>query len=119
MATCTHRISKGVDFKRLFARGNRVHLPALSLVFARHGNGSSCTRYAVIVGLAVTKRATIRNLLRRRLSEYLRRILPTIALGYDCAFIVRPPASIARRSALCEAATILLRRAGLLPPHQS
>ncbi len=116
MATCTHRISKGVDFKRLFARGKRVHLPVLSLVFARHeGN---CTRYAVIVGLAVTKRATVRNLLRRRLSEYLRRILPTIALGYDCAFIVRPPASACDRSALCEAATILLRRAGLLPPHQ-
>lgn len=116
MAARAYRISKGADFERLFSRGNRVHLPTLSLLFARHeGSG---TRYAVIVGVAVTKRATARNLLRRRLSEYLRRILPTIASGYDCAFIVRPPARAASRSALREAATILLRRAKLLPPHQ-
>lgn len=116
MATRAHRISERADFERLFARGKRAHLPALSLVYTRHG--ASGTRYAVIVGVAVTKRATVRNRLRRRLSEHLRRILPTIASGYDCAFIVRPPAVTASRGALREAATILLRRAGLLPPHQ-
>ncbi len=112
----TYRIKEGSDFEKLFARGSRVHLPALSLVFFRHGR--SDTRYAVVVGLAVTKRATIRNRLRRQISEYIRRTLPKIAPGYDCAFIVRPPAVKIRRDAFRNAATILLRRAQLLPPHQ-
>ncbi|MDO8581525.1 MAG: ribonuclease P protein component [bacterium] len=116
MVARAHRISRGADFQRLFSRGNRVHLPALTLVSARNGNKD--TRYAVVVGLTVTKRANVRNLLRRRLSEYLRRTLPTIASGYDCVFVVRPPAVKAAREAMRDAAAILLRRAGLLPPHQ-
>lgn len=112
----TYRIKEGSDFEKLFTRGSRVHLPTLSLVFSR--NVRSDTRYAVVVGLAVTKRATIRNRLRRQLSEYLRRTLPEIVSGYDCAFIVRPLAVKMRRDALRDAATILLRRAKLLPPYQ-
>ena len=116
MARRAYRISEGEDFKRLFARGSRTHLPVLSLVFFR--NGSEHTRYAVVVATRVTKRATVRNLWRRRLSEFLRQILPTVTPGYDCAFVVRPPAVKAERSVMRDATTILLRRAGLLPPHQ-
>lgn len=116
MPSRIHRIPAGADFEKLFVQGKRTHLPALSLVYVDNGKGE--TRYAVVVSISVTKRATARNRLRRQLSEHVRRLLPTMLLGYDCVFIVRSPALTARRDALREAATILLRRAGLLPPQQ-
>ena len=116
MVARTHRLSREADFRRLFARGNRSHTSLLSLVVVK--NGMVTTRYAVVVATTVAKRATIRNLLRRRLSEHVRLLLPTIVPGYDCAFVVRPPATKASSEALRSAGTTLLRRVGLLPPYQ-
>lgn len=116
MVKRTHRLSSEADFRRLFAKGKRGHTPLLSLIVAP--NGEKLTRYAVVIATTVSKRSTIRNLLRRRLSECVRLLIPAIVPGFDCAFIIRQSALRASREEFRAAASILLRRAGLLPPYQ-
>ena len=50
------------------------------------------SRFGVVVGLKVHKRAVKRNLLRRRLREILRKHLKEIKPGYDVMVLTQPRA---------------------------
>lgn len=117
MLSQRYRLSKENDFQRLFARGRRIHTPPLSFVIAP--NNMTRSRFAVVIGVAVTKQATKRNTLRRRISGHLQTLLPFVSAGYDCAFIVRAPALALQRKRLCAAVETLLRKGALLPPLSS
>jgi len=109
-----YRLSKEEDFRRLFARGRRIHTAPLTLVLAV--NQLAWSRFAVVIGVNVTKRATKRNTLRRRIVGHLHTLLSSISAGHDCAFIVRAPALALQRKQLCATVEVLLRKAGILPP---
>ena len=112
MVARSYRLFKKSDFDRLFARGLRYRTPLLSLVVSRGTN--PLLRFAVIISVKTAKRASERNLLRRRLTEYVRHLLPQLHKGYDCAFIVHPKAVTARREDFTTAASFLLKKARLL-----
>jgi ribonuclease P protein component len=48
------------------------------------------SRFGIVVGIKVHKRAVKRNLVRRRISEILRLHLPKIKKGYDVMVLVQP-----------------------------
>jgi ribonuclease P protein component len=48
------------------------------------------TRVGISISLKVSKKAVIRNRIKRQIRAGLREFLPRIALGWDLVFIVRP-----------------------------
>jgi len=69
------------------------------------------------IGFSVSRRvggAVVRNRVKRRLREVIRRKLARIAPGYDLVIIARPGAADARMETLEQDVEVLLARARLL-----
>lgn len=54
--------------------------------------GLQPTRVGIVVGGKVSKRATIRNRIKRRLRSGLRQLLPSLSPGWQLVIIARPAA---------------------------
>ncbi len=74
-------------------------------------NGLPYNRIGFVVGRKVGK-ATVRNKVKRRLREGVRRL--ALRQGWDLVLVARPPAAQADYHRLLAAAVSLLRQAGLL-----
>lgn len=106
-----HRLRRSADFEHARLRGRTERTPLLLLNAVR--NEQPATR----CGFSVSRRvgnAVIRNRVRRRLREILRRHLPRIPSGWDLAFIARPASAQADFPTLAAAVESLLARAQLL-----
>lgn len=93
--------------------------PTLALSYARQ---SAESRGISRVGFSVSKRvgnAVVRNRVKRRLREVVRRYLPRVALGWDLILSPRAPAAQADYAALTSEIDELLTRAGLWNAHQT
>lgn len=76
-----HRLRAEKDIKKVFKKGRRMITPLLR--FQIYKTGSEETRFAIVVSTKVAKRATIRNLLKRRVREILREHITQVPVGYD------------------------------------
>jgi len=74
---------------RLFKRGRRKQTPFFT-VYRLKTNPPP--QIAVVVSLRVSKLATERNLIKRRLREAFRRLTPKLEPGLKIAVVVAPPA---------------------------
>lgn len=90
MLPSQHRLNKKIDIDRVFKRGRTVYAGDLALRFAP--NNLKEARFTVVTSLKVSKRATKRNLLKRRLRETVRRdILPNIKQNVDGLLLTKAP----------------------------
>ncbi len=96
-------------FDAVFQRG-RVYSDQL-LSMRVLPNGLPYVRCGLVVGRKVGK-ATVRNKVKRRLREGMRRL--GLRSGWDVVVVARPPAAQATYSGLMASVASLLRRAGLL-----
>ncbi|MFC1638675.1 ribonuclease P protein component [Patescibacteria group bacterium] len=85
-----HRLITKADFARLFKRGRVVHTRGISLKLAK--NKRDLTRFGIVISAKVSKKAVVRNKIRRRLRTSVGRRLERIAPGYDAAIMVRKDA---------------------------
>lgn len=88
MLTSKYRLTKEKDFKRInvgsrsfFSFGLRVKYLPNSLGFSR---------FAFVVSTKTSKKAVIRNRIRRQLRELIRLNLAKIKPGYDIIFSIQP-----------------------------
>ena len=65
MLPVEHRLRQEKDIKTLLAKGKGVFDDVVGLKM--RSNGGLPSRFAVVVGTKVSKRAVVRNLLRRRI----------------------------------------------------
>ena len=99
------------DFDALQRRGQSRVNPLLVVRYVR--NGLDRTR----LGFSTSRRlgsAVVRNRVRRRLRELVRRLRPSLASGWDILVVARAGAVTARPSELAAALDRVLRQAGLL-----
>jgi len=84
-----NRLKKKKDFERIFKKGKEYKEDFLLLKTI--SNNLQFSRFGFIINKKVVKKATIRNKIKRRLREVVRReILPKIKKRVDCVIIVKP-----------------------------
>lgn len=99
-----HRLRHWRDFEAVYRSGRSRRTPHLTLkalppqgqhqskVDAPVAAGSQPTRVAIVVGGKVSKRATIRNRIKRRLRACVRQLWPGLSPGWQLVVMARPAA---------------------------
>ena len=106
------RISKN-EFPRDARRGVRKEGRYFSAVFFS-GTAGTPTRFAIVVSGKVSKKATVRNKIRRRAYAALRNILPKTKEGRLVIFFARPNARDASFEEIVSETEGLMRASGAL-----
>lgn len=86
-----HRLRKQKDFEAVFKTGRYSRGVFLSLKTAK--NNLPQSRFGIAVSAKVSKKAVIRNKIKRRLRHIIYRRLPEIKDGFDIAIIAAPAAA--------------------------
>lgn len=108
----SQRVRSPLDFARIRRHGRSIGGRLVALGWARQQAPAGPTR----VGFSVGKRvggAVVRNRVKRRLREAMRRELASIPPGWDLVLSARAPAAEADSAALAAEVGTLLERAGL------
>lgn len=82
------RLNKDKDFAMVFQNGQQVKGRFLSI--RALSNNLEMNRFGVMVGLKISRRAVIRNLIKRRIKDVLIKEVANIKLGYDLVVVVFP-----------------------------
>lgn len=80
-----NRLKKDADIKRVVKSGRGVFDPYCGLKYLQNGLDES--RFTVVVGLKVNKKAVDRNRIRRQYREIIRLRLDQMKKGYDVVFL--------------------------------
>ena len=95
------RLRRKKDFDTLFRTGRRITFLLFRVVVRRNQEGM--LRAAFVTPRTVDKRATVRNRVRRRAREWVRRCPAVLASPLDIAFIFNREAARATRPAFYDA----------------
>ena len=113
MLARANRLRSAADIARAYKRGAYGGSGgALSVKAVRSGRPEA--RAVVVVPKKVSKRAVVRNRIRRRLSDTLRQRWETVPAGYDIVLSVHTDLSETPAPALQDHLTRALGRAGVL-----
>lgn len=82
MLTKQHRLKKNKDFELVFKRGKTFDGKFLFLKIIKRNN-LKVSRFGLVVGTKISKKATIRNKIKRRLRDVIRKRLEDIKSGFD------------------------------------
>lgn len=80
-----NRLKKKTDFNRVFEKGKGVKVDSLLLKFVK--NGLETSRFGFVAGLKISKKAVLRNKLKRRLRAAVRKKIPEIRPGFDGVWV--------------------------------
>jgi len=86
----TNRLLKNTDFARIIGRGRAMASENILLKYVK--TDSSQSRFGFVISAKVSKKATERNLLKRRMREIIRCNIGAASGGYDFVFIARKSA---------------------------
>lgn len=108
-----NRLRSAADIARVYKRGAYGGSGGALSVKA-YKSGRAENRAVIVVGKKVSKKAVVRNLIRRRISELLRPLLTTAAPGWDIVLSVHTDISAVSPSDLGAHVLEALERAGVL-----
>jgi len=85
-----NRLTKDRDFKKILFGGRSFFSQSFRL---RHRlNNLEASRFVVVISAKISKKATVRNRLKRQLAEVIRLNLKQIKPGYDLAMYLKKEA---------------------------
>jgi ribonuclease P protein component len=84
----TNRLQKKKDIENVLKKGKSLKEDFLILKTIK--NNLKVSRFGFIISKKVSKKANIRNKIKRRLSELVRLKMKTIKKGIDCLLITVP-----------------------------
>ncbi len=88
MLTKENRLRKNNDFKSVFENGKSVSNELFFLKFKKNNLGIN--RFGFVIGTKITKKAVLRNKIKRRLTEIIKKKLDEIESGLDIILIAKP-----------------------------
>lgn len=83
-----NRLKKKKDFEKAFKEGKNWSQDFLFLKVKK--NDLEESRFGLVVSKKVSKKAVVRNKLKRRLREIIRKRLPEIKKGIDGVIVIKP-----------------------------
>jgi len=83
-----NRLKKRKDFDQAFKKGKSFNESFLFLKIGK--NSFKKSRFGFVVSQKISKKATERNKVKRRLREIVRKKLPSIKEGMDIILIAKP-----------------------------
>jgi len=121
MLNTTNRLTKKQDIQFVFKKGRWQDAPFLTIKFLasqgpapHHAAQDPASRFCFSVSNKVSKLATKRNLIKRRLRHIIRELLPQIKNGYDVVVVAKPEIIKMSYQIIKQTLEQTLRRAGLL-----
>lgn len=81
-----YKLKKNNDFKKVFKKGKYRREDFIGIKFLK--NGLDISRFSFLVGLKISKKAVIRNKIKRKLEEVVRLNLKKIAIGFDVIIFI-------------------------------
>ncbi len=87
-----YRLSTQKDFKMVFSQGKKAYSKSFILRFLPNLEKNS--RYAVIVSNKISKKATERNIIKRRVREIIRKYNPETKGKFDIILTILPNAAV-------------------------
>ena len=106
------RLRKKEDFAKVFKHGKAAANHQF-VVYVKHSQAAEAFRFGVSVSKKVGN-AVVRNRMRRRVKEIVRRMEPQVKLRVDIVCIVRKPALELDHAALKKSIHHVFKRAELL-----
>jgi ribonuclease P protein component len=89
MLASKYRLKKKVNFARIEIDGQLVQSKSFGMgIYNRKDEDPS--RFGFIISTKISKRAVIRNRIKRIMSEVVRRNLDKLKNGFDVLFLVKP-----------------------------
>lgn len=88
MLPAAHRLKGDSNFTRIMKRGRSCYSPEVSIRVVQ--NGLSISRFAFVTSLKISKKSTVRNLVKRRMREIVRKELLNISKGLDVLISAKP-----------------------------
>jgi ribonuclease P protein component len=107
----THRLAKTKDVQLAFARGRGFFSPFLTVKYLKLAEPNR--RFTVVVSTKVSKKAVVRNRIKRLLREFIRLNLKNFLPG-DFAVVIKPAAMKVEEKVLLQEFEKLLRNSKLL-----
>ena len=83
-----YKLKKDNDFKKIFKQGRYYQKDFIKLRFLK--NNLEISRFALVVGLKISKKASQRNKTKRQLEEIIHLKLNQIKSGFDIVVLVEP-----------------------------
>jgi len=83
-----YKLKKKNDFKSVFKKGRFYGNSFLSVKISK--NDLKISRFAFVVGLKISKKAVVRNKIKRLLSAVIKFHLAEIKTGFDIVFLPNP-----------------------------
>ena len=83
-----NRLSDKSGIEKVFKKGKRLDSELFSIKFLPAGNNSS--KFAIVVSLKISKKAALRNKIRRMISEIIRLNISKLKPGYSIVLMVKP-----------------------------
>jgi ribonuclease P protein component len=117
-----HRLRRRQDFQKVYQHGKRHQLVHLTLRSLQHlpsppTENLPATRFGISVSKTVSKKAVVRNLLKRQVKAAIRQILPQIPSGWSVVIGVRPSAQGCEYVEILRELEQLLTSAGIFDGH--
>jgi len=107
-----HRLCKDSEFNQAFRRGLSFEARFLTIQIVKNSLGIA--RFGLVVSKKISNQATVRNLIKRRISEAVKACLPRVQPGYDFVIIARAGIKEKNLEEIKEAAGRLLNQAKML-----
>ena len=114
MLTKFNRLTKEKDFENVFRKGEKYRSP-LSKIYLKVGsNNLKQSRFGFIINNKVSKKAVVRNKIKRKLRETIRNNLSEIKKGVDVAVVVLPGFKENNLKTIGEVLNNLLKKAKII-----
>ncbi len=107
-----HRLTKYKDFEKIWVNGRNFFIKEIGVKFS--SNNLDCTRFGIVVPNKVIKKAVLRNKVKRKIREIIRKQIPFIKKGFDCIILARQGIGELSFDELKEKIDFILRKLGLL-----
>lgn len=107
-----NRLTKNKEFEQVFQAGKSYFGKLIGVKTIK--NGMEISRFGFLVANKISKKATVRNLIKRRLRAIIQLNLNNIAKGYDCVILTQPAIKDQEYSTIENELVMALKKINLL-----